>query len=141
MTEIYSGKWTKLTFWRLDPCLHLQVKIHLFFITRFNDHFCCVILTEEYDKAIYNNVSIYKLHGSQNYLEISNVLEPKHVCGYYLYRMITITMSIFFFNAGHSTAQQEVLSMIQQQNCYPLSSEQFGYKHILCSVTWNRKTK
>lgn len=72
------------------------MKIHLFFITRHNDHFRCVILTGEYDKAIYNNVSIYILNGSQNYLEIFNVLEPMHVCGYYLYRKITITMSIFF---------------------------------------------
>jgi len=48
-----------------------------------------MILTGEDDKATYNNVSIYTLHGSQNYLEISNVLEPKHACSYHLYRTIT----------------------------------------------------
>jgi hypothetical protein len=128
MTEIYSENWKKLTFWRLDPCLHLQVKKHLFFITKHNDHFCCMILRGDDDKAIYNNFSIYTLHGSQNYLEISNVLEPKNACSYYLYRMITMSYIEHIFNARLSTAQQKVLSVIQQQQCCPLSSEQFGNK-------------
>jgi hypothetical protein len=87
-----------------------------------------MILTGEDDRALYNNVSIYTLHGSQNYMEISNVLEPKHACCYYLYRMITMSYIRHIFNAGLGTAQQEVLSVIQQQHCCPLSSEQFDNK-------------
>ena len=88
-----------------------------------------MILTGEDDKTIHNTVSIYIFHGSQNYLEISNILEPTHACSYYLYRMITIATLSIFFNAGLSTAQQEVLSGIQeQQHCCPLSSNQFGNK-------------